>query len=69
MSKSESAKRFLRKHKNKDYYKYMVNIPPLIIREAGIEEGDYLDIHAKDGKIILKKKKKNENQGHAEAES
>lgn len=47
----------------------MVNIPPLIIREAGIEEGDYLDIHAKDGKIILKKKKKNENQGHAEAES
>ena len=54
-------KRFLRKHKNKDYYKYMVNIPPRVIREAGLEEGDYVDASAKDGKIILKKKKKNEN--------
>ncbi|MEK6852580.1 MAG: hypothetical protein AABX59_01745 [Nanoarchaeota archaeon] len=54
-------KRFLRKHKNKDYYKYIVNIPPMIIKEAGIGEGEYLDISAKYGKIILKKKKKNEN--------
>ncbi len=51
-------KRFLRKHKNKDYYKYMVNIPPMVIREAGLEEGDYVDVIAKNGKIILKKKKK-----------
>ena len=51
-------KRFLRKHKNKDYYKYMVNIPPLMIREAGFEEGDELDIDAKTDKIILKKKKR-----------
>ncbi len=51
-------KRFLRKHKNKDYYKYMVNIPPLIVKEAGLEEGDYIDIETKKGEIILKKKKK-----------
>ncbi|MBI2449451.1 AbrB/MazE/SpoVT family DNA-binding domain-containing protein [Candidatus Pacearchaeota archaeon] len=50
-------KRFLRKHKNKDYYKYIVNIPPLMVREAGFEEGEELDIDAKTGKIILKKKK------------
>ena len=49
-------KRFLRKHKNKDYYKYMVNIPPLIVKEAGLEEGDYIDIETKKGEIILKKK-------------
>lgn len=51
-------KRFLRNHQNKDYYKYMVNIPPLKIKEAGFNEGDYLEVKATDGKIILKKKKK-----------
>ena len=55
-------KRFLRKHKNKDYYKYMVNIPPMVIREAGLEEGDYVDVIAKNGKIILKKKKKQKDE-------
>lgn len=55
-------KRFLRKHKNKDYYKYMVNIPPMVIKEAGLEEGDYMEAEAKDGRIILKKKKKDEDQ-------
>jgi len=51
-------KRFLRKHKNKDYYKYIINIPPMKIREAGFAEGDELSIDTKDGKIILKKKTK-----------
>lgn len=50
-------KRFLRKYKNKDYYKYIVNIPPLVLKEAGFEEGEKIDIEAKDGKIVLKKKK------------
>jgi len=53
-------KRFLRKHKDKDYYKYMVNIPPMKIKEAGLEEGDELSIDTKNGKIILKKKGKND---------
>ena len=50
-------KRFLRKYKDKDYYKYMVNLPPNIIKEAGIEYGEDIDIKAEKGKIILKKKK------------
>ena len=50
-------KRFLRRYKDKDYYKCMVNIPPLIIKEAGIEYGEDIEIEAENGKIILKKKK------------
>jgi hypothetical protein len=50
-------KRFLRKYKEKDYYKYVVNIPPMILKEAGINEYENVDIEAKDGKIIIKKKK------------
>ncbi len=49
-------KRFLRKYKNKDYYKYMVNIPPLILKEAGWDYGEELEIAAEKGKIVLRKK-------------
>ncbi len=51
-------KRFLRKHNNKDYYKYMVNIPPLILKESGIEYGEDVEIKSEKGKIVLKKKAK-----------
>lgn len=51
-------KRFLRKYKDKDYYKYMVNIPPLIIKEAGLEYGEDVEIKVEKGKIVLKKKNK-----------
>ncbi|MEK6882827.1 MAG: hypothetical protein AABY22_24605, partial [Nanoarchaeota archaeon] len=50
-------KRFLRKHKNKDYYKYIVNIPPMAVKEAGLEYGDNLEIEIGKGKILLTKKK------------
>lgn len=50
-------KRFLRKHKDKDYYKYMVNLPPMAVKEAGIEYGDEVEVKAEKGKIILVKKK------------
>lgn len=50
-------KRFLRKYKDKDYYKCVVNIPPSIIREAGLEYGEDVEIKAEKGKITLKKKK------------
>jgi len=50
-------KRFLRKYKEKDYFKYIVNIPPLVLKEAGFSEGENIDIEARDGKIVLKKKK------------
>lgn len=51
-------KRFLRKYKEKDYYKYVVNIPPLVLREAGFGEEENIEINAEKGKIVLKKKKK-----------
>ncbi len=50
-------KRFLRKYKDKNYFKFIVNIPPLVLKEAGFGEGENIDIEAKDGKIVLKKKK------------
>ena len=49
-------KRFLRKYKDKDYYKYMVNLPPDAIEEAGFKEGDELDVEVKKGEVKLVKK-------------
>lgn len=51
-------KRFLRKYKDKDYYKYMVNIPPMILKEAGLKYGEELEIKTEKGKIVLEKKSK-----------
>ena len=51
-------KRFLRKYNNKDYYKYMVNLPPLVLKEAGIKYGEEVEIKAEKGKVILEKKEK-----------
>jgi hypothetical protein len=51
-------KRFLRKYKDKDYYKYMVNIPPMVLKESGLDYGQDIEIVAEKGKIVLKKKNK-----------
>jgi len=51
-------KRFLRKYKDKDYYKYIVNIPPMALKEAGIKYGEDVEIRSEKGRIVLKKKKK-----------
>ncbi|MEK6847907.1 MAG: AbrB/MazE/SpoVT family DNA-binding domain-containing protein [Nanoarchaeota archaeon] len=51
-------KRFLRKYRDKDYYKYMVNIPPMVLKEAGIKYGEEVEIKSEKGKIVLRKKKK-----------
>ena len=51
-------KRFLRKYKDKDYYKYVVNIPPLVLKEAGLEYEKDIEIKAENGKIVIKKRKK-----------
>ncbi len=51
-------KRFLRKYKDKDYYKYIINIPPMVIKESGLEYGEEVEIKAEKDKIVLKKKKK-----------
>ena len=52
-------KRFLRKYKDKDYYKFIVNIPPLILKESGLDYGDEeLEVVAENGRIILRKNNK-----------
>jgi len=56
-NKMKLQKRFLRKHNKKDYYKYMINLPPLKVKEAGFKEGEELEIDAKDGKITIQKHK------------
>lgn len=55
-------KRFLRKYKDKDYYKYIVNIPPLVLKESGIEYGEEVEIKSEKGRIVLKKTDKNEKR-------
>jgi len=51
-------KRFLRKYKDKDYHKYIVNIPPMILKESGLKYGEELEIKTERGRIVLKKKSK-----------
>ncbi|MFZ5955317.1 MAG: AbrB/MazE/SpoVT family DNA-binding domain-containing protein [Nanoarchaeota archaeon] len=54
-------KRFIRKVNNKDYYKYILNVPPMIIKESGIKEGEEIDIKVENGKIVLRKKQIKKN--------
>lgn len=49
-------KRFLRNYNNKNYYKYMINIPPLVLKEAGMNYGEDVEIKAEKGKVILEKR-------------
>ena len=50
-------RRFLRKYKDKDYYKYVINIPPKILKEAGFEgynkNLENFTINSEKGKIII----------------
>lgn len=49
-------KRFLRKYNGKDYYKFMVNIPPELVKEAEFKEGDELIAVCNKGEIRLRRK-------------
>ena len=50
-------KRYLRTYKDKDYFKYMLNVPPEIVDGIGLKEDDELDISiGEDQTIIIKKK-------------
>jgi AbrB family looped-hinge helix DNA binding protein len=51
-------KRFSRKVGNKEYSKWIVNLPPDDVESLGWKEGTELEIDIKDGKIILKPKTK-----------
>jgi len=48
-------KRFLRKYNEKDYFKFMINLPPEIIEQAKLKEGDELKVRVEKDKIILEK--------------
>jgi len=45
-----------REYNGKEYFRYRINIPDEIIKEAQIKEGDELEATATKDKIILKKK-------------
>jgi AbrB family looped-hinge helix DNA binding protein len=49
-------KRFLRKYKDKNYYKYIINLPPEIIEELGLKEGDELEVIIEKGEVKLIRK-------------
>ena len=49
-------KQLSRKVGNKEYAKWVLVIPPEIIKEAGLKEGQEIEAKIKDKKIILEKK-------------
>ena len=54
-------KRFLRKYKDKDYYKYIINLPQMILKEAGLKYGEELEVKTEKNKIILERKTNKKN--------
>ena len=49
-------KQLSKKRKNKVYYKYAIVIPPMYVKESGLE-GYELDAEVSKGEIKIKKKK------------
>ncbi len=45
-----------RKTKNKEYDKWVLVMPPSIVKKAGLEEGDEFDPIIKNKKIVLSKR-------------
>ncbi len=45
-----------RTYKGKDYYKYKVNIPEIILKQAKLKAGDELEVNMEYETIILKKR-------------
>jgi hypothetical protein len=43
-----------RSYNGKDYFKYKINLPEILVRQARLEAGDELEFKFKDGNIILK---------------
>ena len=44
-----------RAYKGKDYYKYRINLPEQVLKEAGFKVGDKLFCTIKEGEIKLRK--------------
>lgn len=51
-------KQLSKRTKEKDYFKHVLNLPPMIVKESGINEYDELEAQVKNGDIIIKKKSK-----------
>ncbi|MEK6855937.1 MAG: hypothetical protein AABX66_02140 [Nanoarchaeota archaeon] len=51
-------KQLSKRTKEKDYFKHVLNIPPMIIKEAGFDEYSELEAQVKEGKIVIKRKDK-----------
>jgi len=51
-------KQLSKRTKEKDYYRHVLNIPPMVVKEAGFDEYSELEAQVKDGKIIIKHKDK-----------
>ena len=49
-------KHFVNKRGDKKYHKYVVVIPPEILKSSGFREGDELSAEAKKGEIKLRRK-------------
>jgi len=45
-----------REYNGKPYFKYKLNIPEKVMKEAGFKEGDELEAEAKKGEIRLTKR-------------
>jgi antitoxin component of MazEF toxin-antitoxin module len=52
-------KQLSRKIGNTEYAKYVTVIPPQTIKDLGWEDGDDLEPKIENGKLIIKKKKRN----------
>lgn len=50
-------KQLSRKVGDKEYAKYVLVIPPKMVKEAGLKEGQEFELRIKDDRIILEKKR------------
>ncbi|MCX6750711.1 MAG: AbrB/MazE/SpoVT family DNA-binding domain-containing protein [Candidatus Pacearchaeota archaeon] len=51
-------KQLSKKRENKEYYRYVINLPSELLKDSGFHEGDELEAEAKKGEIKLKRKEK-----------
>jgi bifunctional DNA-binding transcriptional regulator/antitoxin component of YhaV-PrlF toxin-antitoxin module len=44
-----------REYKGREYVKYKVNLPEVVLRSAGFNAGDELEVEVEKGKVVLTK--------------
>jgi len=48
-------KQLSKKRADKEYYRYVINIPLDVLKKSGFKEGDELEAEAKKGEVRLRK--------------